>query len=315
MSFSNVVKEELSLTATDKDKRFTCLYGILLFCKQFSSDMVNLQTESVSLANLYPKLVNEVFNGEIKIKYDEIQKTRGKNLHCFLIDDKKSMNKIMKFYKINPDKREINHINIVNNSVGLFTAGVFLTCGSINDPNKEYHLEFVIPTEQLYLDFVKVLESLGFVAKMVRRKKDYVLYIKDSEEIEDMLTFMGAQQSTLDIMNIKILKDVRNRANRIANCDAANIDKVIMASTRQINDIKFIEKNIGLNNIAPDLREVAELRLDNPELSLKEIGELMVKPLHRSGVNRRFQKIAKIVEDIRNEMDLEEKKQGIEFKI
>jgi DNA-binding protein WhiA len=135
---------------------------------------------------------------------------------------------------------------------------------------------------------------------MVRRKKDYVLYIKDSEAIEDILTFMGAQQSTLDIMNIKILKDVRNRANRIANCDAANIDKVIAASTRQIDDIMLIEENIGLSNISPDLREVAELRLDNPELSLKEIGELMAKPLQRSGVNRRFQKIAKIAEKIRS---------------
>ena len=182
----------------------------------------------------------------------------------------------------------------------MFTAGVFLSCGSINNPNKEYHLEFVIPTEQLYQDFSKILNSFGFALKMVRRKKDYVLYIKDSEAIEDILTFMGAQQSTLDIMNIKILKDVRNRANRIANCDAANIDKVIAASTRQIDDIMLIEENIGLSNISPDLREVAELRLDNPELSLKEIGELMAKPLQRSGVNRRFQKIAKIAEKIRS---------------
>lgn len=300
MSFSNAVKKELSLTATDRDKRYTCLYGILLFCKQFSKDMINLQTESAGLAELYPKLVKEVFNGKVKIKYDEIQKNKGKKLYSFLIDDEKSMDKIMKLYKINPDKREVNPTNIAHNSVGLFTAGVFLSCGSINNPNKEYHLEFVIPTEQLYQDFSKILNSFGFALKMVRRKKDYVLYIKDSETIEDILTFMGAQQSTLDIMNIKILKDVRNRANRIANCDAANIDKVIAASTRQIDDIMLIEENIGLSNISPDLREVAELRLDNPELSLKEIGELMAKPLQRSGVNRRFQKIAKIAEKIRS---------------
>ncbi len=304
MSFSNVVKEELSLTVNDKDKRYACLYGIMLFCKQFNRNMVNLQTESVGLAELFPKLIDEVFNGEVIIKYDKSQRVKGKNLHSFLINDKKSMDKIMKAYRINPDKREVNLINIANNSIGLFTAGVFLSCGSINDPNKEYHLEFVITTEQLYLDFSKILQSFGFSLKMIKRKNDFILYIKGSEEIEDILTFMGAQQSTLDIMNIKILKNVRNRANRVANCDTANIDKVIMASTRQVNDIELIDKNIGLNNISPDLREVAELRLENPELSLKEIGELMAKPLQRSGVNRRFQKIAKIADEIRNTKDL-----------
>lgn len=131
------------------------------------------------------------------------------------------------------------------------------------------------------------------------RKGTMVAYVKNSENIEDILTFMGARQGTIDLMNIKIYKDVRNKANRIANCDSANIDKVIATAMRQIDDINYIISQDGFENLSDDLREVSEIRLENPEISLQEIGEMLKKPISRSGVARRFQKISKIAEEMR----------------
>ena len=125
------------------------------------------------------------------------------------------------------------------------------------------------------------------------------MYIKDSENIEDILTFIGARQCTIDLMNIKIYKDMRNRVNRIANCDAANIEKVVAAASRQIRDINTIKQAEEFDSLSADLKEVAELRLAFPEYSLQEIGENLKNPIGRSGVNRRFQKIAALAEEIR----------------
>lgn len=124
--------------------------------------------------------------------------------------------------------------------------------------------------------------------------------MKDSESIEDTLTFMGATLSSLDLMNIKILKDVRNKTNRIANCDIANIEKAINAAGKQIADIELIERTIGFGELTKELREIAEMRLENPELSLRELGQMLPKPIGRSGVNHRMMKLAAIAEEIRN---------------
>ncbi len=115
-----------------------------------------------------------------------------------------------------------------------------------------------------------------------------------------MLTFIGAQRCTLELMNVKIWKDVRNKANRIANCDSANIDKVVKAAMRQIEDIRLIQRNIGLDALSQELREIAELRLENRDMSLQEIGESLSVPISRSGVNHRFKKLAAIADEFRS---------------
>lgn len=290
------------MTITDKDKQFVCLYGIFLFCKQFGKDSIHFQTESSGAAELFPQLVKSVFSGEINLEKDEAKRGSGV-LYSFVIKGEDDVKAVKELYRIK-DEKEISLLNIVNNSINAFMAGVFISCGSIIDPLKEYHLEFNVPTKLLCDDLSKILMSLGFGMKTVLRKNLYVIYSKDSEEIEDMMTFMGAQQSTLELMNIKILKDVRNKANRIANCDTANIDKVINASTKQLNDIHCIEENMGINKLSADLREIAEIRLENPELSLREIGEMLSKPLQRSGVNHRFRKISMIADELRNKKEV-----------
>ena len=125
------------------------------------------------------------------------------------------------------------------------------------------------------------------------------MYIKESENIEDVLTFMGASMSSLEIMNVKILKDVRNKANRIANCDSANIEKTIAASYKQIDDIEYIMNPAGFDSLSDELREIAEARMENPDMSLRELGQALTKPISRSGVNHRMRKLSLIAEELR----------------
>ena len=170
----------------------------------------------------------------------------------------------------------------------------------MNDPEKEYHLEFAVPQEQLASELALLLKDIGVTVGRVIRRGQYIIYIKGSESIEDTLTFMGAQQCTLDLMNVKIYKDVRNKANRIANCDAANIDKVVNAAMRQIEDIRLIEGAGAFETLSDDLKEVAVLRLENRDMSLQEIGESLSEPISRSGVSHRFKRIARIADGIRS---------------
>jgi DNA-binding protein WhiA len=144
-----------------------------------------------------------------------------------------------------------------------------------------------------------LLKDIGVNAKTMLRRGQNIVYIKGSESIEDTLTFIGAPQCTLELMNMKIYKDIRNKANRIANCDAANIDKVVKSALKQIEDIKLIDRSLGLESLSDELREVAQLRLENTDMSLQEIGENLSEPLSRSGVNHRFKKLAKLADEIR----------------
>lgn len=295
MSFANEVRAEVRKTINDRDKKFACLYGILLYSRVFTEDQICIQTESAEVSSLVPELFGSVFGKRLLSG----EKTDGSSA-SFIITENSLIDKIRNVYKIDPDRREINLRNIVNNSIGAFLAGAFFICGSVIDPNKEYHLEFVTPSELLCRDLNAILLSFGVSGRMIKRKSAYVLYLKDSEHIEDTLTFMGAQQCTMDIMNVKIRKDMRNKANRLRNCDEANINKVVNAAMRQTEDILLLIKHSELENMSPEIREAAMLRLDNPELSLKEIGELLTVPIGRSGVNHRFQKIAAAAKELRD---------------
>lgn len=297
MSFSNDVRQEICSSVNDKDKRFACLYGMILFSKNLSDKCITLNTENEITAKLFPELVHRVFSGKIEVK---IQKSNSH--YTCIIEGEEQVRQVYKRYSLNPLERNINNDIIVTNSLGVFAAGIFLACGSVNDPQKEYHLEFTAPCESLAQKLKQLLLDIGVKANVFLRKNMYVVYIKGSESIEDTLTFMGAQQCTIELMNVKIFKDVRNRANRLANCDNANIDKVINAAIKQVEDIKVIDSSIGLDNLSEELREVALLRLENTEMSLQEIGNSIKNPISRSGVNHRFKKLAKIADEIRGEI-------------
>ena len=303
MSFSQDVRQALKRTILDKDQAFSCLYGILLYSRVFTSEQICLQSESETIVDLLPQLLHTVFSfpkGTVTV-----ERGRG-GLYSLSLQNSAAVAEICERYHIHLDNRQINLCNIVQNSMPAFLAGVFLTCGNLMDPNKSYHLEFVTPTSVLCNDLSLFLQQLlNIKGHIFQRKQSFVLYVKDSEQIEDILTFMGAQQCTLDLMNIKIKKDMRNKANRVRNCDAANIDKFVSAAMRQTEEILLLAEKRGLDTLPPDLQELAELRLENPELSLKELGELLHPPIGRSGVNHRFQKLSMMAKELREHVGTE----------
>lgn len=286
-------------SVNDKDKRFACLYGMILFSREITPEHICFQTESRISADMFSKLLHSVFGSSVCAARSEKMRKSGQILYCCDISGAENAGAVLKAYRINPEQRRITPDIIVNNSHGVFMAGIFLACGSVNDPAKEYHLEFTVLEEELSEELVNLLKDIGVHAKTMVRRGKYIVYVKGSESIEDTLTFIGAQQCTLELMNVKIFKDVRNKANRIANCDNANIDKVITASLRQTEDIRLIEQTIGIDKLPEELREIAELRLSAADMSLKEIGDALEPPISRSGVNHRFRRIAKIAEEIR----------------
>lgn len=300
MSFSNDVREEIVRGIIDRDRQFACLYGILLYSRTFTKQQIILQSESPVFARLLPFLFQSVLH--IRLMSDDKVPFRSgvQAMYSFTISDPQQIEQICNTYHIHPEKREIHLSNLVQNSMSAFLAGVFFGCGSVMDPNKEYHLEFNTPSELLCGDLRQILKSIGISGRQIVRKNMYVLYLKDSEQIEDTLTYMGAQQCTITLMNIKIHKDMRNKANRLRNCDEANINRVVSAAMRQTEDIRWIIRCGEWERLSPELRELAQLRLENPELSLKELGEQLSVPIGRSGVNHRFQKIAAIAEELRS---------------
>ena len=301
MSFSHDVKKELCSAITDKDRKYCCLYGMLLFCRSFSPDSIVFQTENEQVSELFCRLIDDVIGGSGIIEISRTEKKNGGTLYSLSVPSEHYREEIIYRYRIS-SRTLIHRIQtdiIDNNSVYAFIAGAFLSCGSITEPMKEYHLEFAVPFPELAEDLMKLLSSVGVAAKYAERKNTYVIYLKDSEAIEDLLTFMGATMSSIELMNVKIFKDVRNKANRLANCDAANIERTLRASEKQIADIEYIMETEGLDSLTPELRNMAEVRLENPDVSLKELGEMLDKPVGRSGANHRLKKLSEIAEQIR----------------
>lgn len=301
-SFSYSVKEELCSKVNDLDKKYACLYGMLLFCRQFNFKSITFQTEHDKVAKLFCSLIDDILNKKNVVNITEKEKKTKEKYYILSITNKEICRELIEKYNIitNEQLHRINMNLIDTNGLIMFIAGIFLTCGSIIDPNKEYHMEYVTPYFKLSNDLHDILLMIGVNAKRSERKGVYVLYVKESENIEDILTFMGATNCSLEIMNIKILKDVRNKANRIANCDNANIEKTINASAKQVEDIMLIEEKYGLSSLSEDLREIAEIRMENPELSLRELGQMLNQPIGRSGVNHRMKRLSMIAENLRN---------------
>ena len=176
-----------------------------------------------------------------------------------------------------------------------------MCCGSITDPNKQYHLEFSVNDYDCIYTIQKIIASFGIYAKVIERKNYFVLYLKEGEQIVDMLNIMSAHKSLLEVENLRVVKDMRNRVNRIVNCETANLNKVVFAALKQIESINYISETRGLNYLPDNLKQIAQLRLDNPDASLKELAELSNPPVGKSGVNHRLNKICDIAEKLKGD--------------
>ncbi|MFR5876698.1 MAG: DNA-binding protein WhiA [Eubacterium sp.] len=297
MSFSSQVKNELVKIEYEKNCcKKSLLYGMALFSKMFSYRGVIFQTENKSTVMLFRMLLKELCNIDSEI----IVSPSGKSFTIDL-EDKASAAKLMAYFGHDMYETSLK-INVSNFTCpkcpNAFLAGVFLSCGTVSSPEKDYHLEFTVAYMNLSKSFITFLQELELSPKLTNRKGYNIVYFKESETIEDCLYLMGAASSMFDMMNVKIVKEIRNSANRKANCEAANIEKMVNAASPQIAAILKIQDKKGLEYLTPALREMAEIRLDNPDTSLSELAEMFNPPLSKSGVNHRLKRIVKIAEEL-----------------
>lgn len=180
-----------------------------------------------------------------------------------------------------------------------FLRGIFLATGSVSNPSKAYHFEIVVRNKDMAVRVQDVVRSFDLDAKIAKRKKYYIVYLKEGAMIVDMLKVMEASVNLMEMENVLILKEMRNDINRRVNCETANIKKTVNAARRQIDDIEYIEKTKGLKYLNSSLREVAQLRLEEPDANLSELGEMLNPPVSKSGVNHRLRKISEIARELR----------------
>jgi DNA-binding protein WhiA len=228
------------------------------------------------------------FSKEIKEEICEA-KTIGELRHCRLAF--LSALRVLKEYEIN------NHLLRRPCCKKRFIAGVFLACGSISDPEKSYHLEFVFLNEKFSRDFSSLLNSFELNSKSIARKSYYVAYVKEGDKIADFLKVVSAGEGLMKFENIRILKDIRNQTNREVNCETENIRKTVNAAAGHIENIRLIENSPALERLPQDLYELARLRVSLPDASLAELGK--ASGLSKASVNYKFKRLEKIAEKIR----------------
>lgn len=295
MSFSYTSKTEICKNMTDSRRRLACLYGIFLFCKYFDESKISFTTGCKASSELFESLMKEFFSKDFAL-FSSVRQSGGKLRYVHTLSDTQTV-----FEKLNitPKRDRLDIDFIEKNGVDAFLAGVFLACGSVLDPKKEYHFEFAIHNSALEKSLADLTEKQsGVVLRKSTRRSLCVLYAKDSESVEELLTMVGATKSAMEVMLVKIDKNDNNYVNRITNCDSANIDKIVSASQRQLEAINKIIKHKALDTLSGDLRELALLRMENPEMSLRELGEALEKPIGRSGVNHRMNRLIEIAKDL-----------------
>ncbi len=305
MSFSKETKEELCSARVFTDEQSAALaYGMVLFSKNFSPSAVTLTTESRACAMKYSETLSSLTGAIVELRTKLTRRGGENSIYTLSVPDKNDCARIFDRFghQSSQPSLRINRANIDGEDcMPYFLRGVFLVCGSVTDPEKDYHLEFSVPHRNLASDLEKIIseiEETDAEPRTVLRKGSYVVYIKGSDKIQDMLTYIGAQMSALNIIQQKIMKSVRNRVNRRINSETANSNKTAAASAKQLLAIELIEEKRGLCSLPDDLREIAQLRLDNPEFNLRELGEALSVPISRSGVNHRLQRIMSIAEEL-----------------
>ncbi len=297
MSFCAEVKNELAKIRPAECCKQPLLYGFMLFGRSFSVKKISIQTGNPEMANTYAWLLKNIFDikpiitcgGSVRPTYKAEVESEADRL------------KILAAFDYGIAERQINS-DIINRECCFqsFIRGAFMACGNINDPEKEYRVEFMIRNDKSAEELSELLSGYGINLKKTNRGNTTVLYTKESACIEDLLTLMGAQAKTLHIIDTKILKSVKNNINRRGNCDDANISKTINASIKQRTAIEYLEKTDRLCNLPSELYSAAVLRRNNPDATLKELCELSEERLTVSGLNHRLNKIIDIYNQINN---------------
>ncbi|HZX21398.1 MAG TPA: DNA-binding protein WhiA [Clostridia bacterium] len=263
---------------------------------------IKLITENPAVARKLFKLFKTLFNINIEVMVKRGPRLRKRNYYLMVVTDDMGSNNILKEIEILKQRDNLFDISY-ETPAGLlgkrccrraYLRGAFLGGGSVSDPGKTYHLEFVnyslVHSESLR----DLINSFGLKSKIAERKGHYVVYLKEGDQVADLLNIIGAHSALLSLENTRIYKQMRNDVNRIVNCETANLGKVVNAAVRQIANIMYIKDTVGLGYLPANLQEVAQLRLKCQDASLKELGQMLSPPIGKSGVNHRLRRIDEI---------------------
>lgn len=292
-SFSYQVKSELCRVPV---QRVCCAraeaYGVLLYCNTFNAREIRIITENPEFARRLPKLFHRAFS----LRFDRLPREQaGREKLIFQITDPAKLERIISQFGYEAKQTLALHINfgVLEEDCcrTSFLRGAFLSGGSVTDPEKRYHLELDTGHAQASREVAALLTEMGFLPHSVRRGGSSVIYFKQSEHIEDLLTTIGAPAAAMDIMTAKVDKEIRNGANRAMNCDMANVNKTIDAALEQKNAIQRLQENGRLERLPEKLRQTALLRLQYPEMSLSQLAEKCDPPVTKSCMNHRMRKL------------------------
>lgn len=293
MSFSGKIKEELAQHyAKARHCNLAELSALVHMSGSFEKDgygrcILKLHTENDGVARKCFTLLGKTFN----ISTDIASRRNTAKGSCS--------------YYIRAKGEELLAVeNVIVQAVcckRAYIRGAFIASGSMSDPDKSYHFEIVCGTLKQAEYLKNMINSFEMDAKIVKRKKSYVVYLKEGSQIVDILNIMEAHVALLELENVRIMKEMRNTVNRKVNCETANINKTVSASVRQMEDIIYIRDNIGFDKLPDGLKDVALTRLTYPDATLKELGGLLENPIGKSGVNHRLRKLSEIAEKLREQ--------------
>ena len=315
MSFSSSVKDELSRQMPGaRHCQIAETAAILSLCgrvKISASDhfWIEIHTENVAVARKYFTLLKKTFNIRTDVSIRSGINPGRSRTYIVAVREHEEALKVLQAVKLINSQGEIGeNLSLIRNVVlqnaccrRAFIRGAFLAAGSISAPEKFYHFEIVCPTEPKAEQLKNIIATFDIEAKIVPRKKYYVVYIKEGSQIVDILNVMEAPVSLMELENIRIVKEMRGSVNRQVNCETANINKTVSAAVKQIEDIRFIQSVAGLSGLPESLQEMARIRLERPEATLKELGEALEPPVGKSGVNHRLRKLSLMAEELRQQ--------------
>ena len=315
MSFSSSVKDELSRQMPGaRHCQIAETAAILSLCgrvKISASDhfWIEIHTENVAVARKYFTLLKKTFNIRTDVSIRSGINPGRSRTYIVAVREHEEALKVLQAVKLINSPGEIGeNLSLIRNVVlqnaccrRAFIRGAFLAAGSISAPEKFYHFEIVCPTEPKAEQLKNIIATFDIEAKIVPRKKYYVVYIKEGSQIVDILNVMEAPVSLMELENIRIVKEMRGSVNRQVNCETANINKTVSAAVKQIEDIRFIQSVAGLSGLPERLQEMARIWLGRPEATLKELGEALEPPVGKSGVNHRLRKLSLVAEELRQQ--------------
>ncbi len=298
MSFSAEVKKELTQNIPSACCYKAEAFGMILFGRGFGLSDISIMTEFKEVCERYSAAMRDLTGIT-----PTVEQTKAGNFKIN-IPNKDDRIKVLEYFgytgkelalRINLSNLEQTNDDCCSRA---FFRGVFLVCGSVTDPEKDYHIEFTIPKAKLCDDLLQIIGDLGLKAKKVIRNNSYVIYSKEAESIEDFIGIMGANNAFMQIVQTRAIKDIKNQINRRSNFESANMKRSIEAGLKQAAVIEGILKKISLKDMTEDLAQLCTLRMENPDSSLDDIGKMMTPELSRSAVSRRFKKLEKIAEEL-----------------